>query len=84
MCSQMDTRAAPFACIKETIVRKTVAEVFSVALANTQAAASILFAVFAVLVTRVKKQEEKKEEKEQAMTAAPRPDPPPQASHEVI
>ena len=84
MCSQMDTRTAPFACIKETIVRKTVAEVFSVALANTQAAASILFAVFAVRVTRVKKQEEKKEEKEQAMTAAPRPEPPPQASHEVI
>ena len=74
MCNQMDAKGAPFACVEETIVRQTPFQVFSVAFANSQFAAGIVFALLALLATRVGKQQAEREAtREMAMGAAPGP-----------
>ena len=52
ICSQVDKRAAPFACIKKLVERKTFAEALAVSWSNTQLAMGFLFTVLAVALAK--------------------------------
>ena len=52
ICSQVDKRAAPFACIKKVVARKTFAEALAVSWSNTQLAMGFLFTALAVALAK--------------------------------
>lgn len=53
VCGQMNARTAPFACIRENVIETTALEALSVALANTQFFMGILFAVLAIMASKL-------------------------------
>lgn len=52
ICSQVDKRASPFACIKKLVARKTFAEALAVSWSNTQLAMGLLFTALAVALAK--------------------------------